>query len=98
MLPVEGWRIVYPDGSTFTNEDGTWAEAPPFGVQCVVYFHVPDPDGLQRTTADDGRDVYVWCGEQSHPDYAGHKMGLWSDHDGFYRVQDLSRTRPEVDG
>lgn len=97
MLPIESARIYYPDGSVYRiPADGTWAEAPAFGVQAVVYYLVSEPDRLRRTTADDGRDVYVWCGEQSHPDYAGHKMGLWSDHDGFYRVQGLSRTRPEV--
>lgn len=97
MLPVDRAEVRYPDGSVYqVPADGSWAEAPPFGVQCVVYYHVPDPSGLQRRTYDGGEDVYVWRGEQSHPDYAGHKMGLWLDHDGFYRVQDMSRTRPEA--
>lgn len=96
MLPVESWRIVYADGSTFTSEDGTWADAPPFGVQAVVYYH---PDG--RLTKDGGEDdghVYTWRGEDSHPDFAGLKMGLWMDRDGYYRVCDLATltVRPEV--
>lgn len=96
MLPIESWRIVYVDGSSFTSKDGTWAEAPPFGVSAVVYYHVPP-----YKTLDGGRnngDVYVWLGEDSHPDYAGIKMGLWTDRETHYRVQDLAfqSTAPEV--
>lgn len=30
------WRIHYEDGSTFSSEDGTFQQAPSFGVLCVV--------------------------------------------------------------
>lgn len=106
MLPIRAWRIFYADGSSFDSTMGTWAEAPPFGVQAVVYYHA-DP----YKTVDGGRnshdrpgpnegDVYVWLGEDTHPDYAGMKMGLWMDREGFYRVQRLAMesTAPEVDG
>ena len=101
MLPVKSWRVLYADGSTFSSEDGTWAEAPPFGVQCVVYYHVPDPVKLQRITKDGGSDngdVYVWLGEETGPEYEGIKMGLWTDGESYYRVADLAsrRTVPEV--
>lgn len=102
MLPIERADIIYPDGSRYRiPEDGTWAEAPPFGVQAVVYVHVPDPDKLQRITKDGGSDnghVYEWLGEDSHPDYAGLKMGLWMDRSGYYRVCDLETltVHPEV--
>jgi len=90
MLPVESWRIFYEDGSDFSSEDGPWAEAPAFGVQCVVYYHVPDEDGLQRKTQDggvDNGDVYFYQGEEP---YVGIKLGLWMDSEGFYRIQDLA--------
>lgn len=95
MLPVRGWRIYYADGSTFTSADGTWAQAPPFGVQMIVYYHVPP-----YKTIDSGGDegLMVWAGDDTHPDYAGIKMGLWMDRTGFYRIQDLASrsTAPEV--
>lgn len=95
MMPVRAWRIFYADGSTFTSNDGTWAEAPPFGLSCVVYYHTPP-----YKTVDSGGDggLMVWRGEDVHPDYQGIKMGLWVDRDGFYRVQDLASrsTMPEV--
>lgn len=93
MLPVESWRIFYADGSTFDSTMGTWAEAPPFGVQAVVYYHVPP-----YKTVDGGSgngDVYTYLGEG---DYEGLKMGLWMDSEGYYRIYDLARrsTAPEV--
>ena len=97
MLPIKSWRIYYADGSTFSNLDGTWAQAPPFGVQAVVYYHT-----RPYKTIDGGEnngDVYVWNGEDSHPDYQGIKMGLWMDREGAYRIQKLAfeSTSPEVD-
>jgi len=96
MLPIKSWRILYADGSEFTSLDGTWAEAPPFGVQCVVYYHEP-PFKTLGSGGPEGND-YVWQGDDTHPDYAGLKMGLWMDREGFYRIQDLAlqSTAPEV--
>lgn len=90
MLPIEKAVITYPDGSTYTiPDDGTWAEAPPFGVQAVVYYHVPRPERLDidYVTEDAGSDVYWWQGEGEQK---SHKMGLWMDSDGFYRVMDYA--------
>lgn len=97
MLPIKAWRIFYADGSSFSSEDGSWAEAPPFGVQCVVYYHLPP-----YKTLDGGYnngDVYTWQGKDSHSDYEGIKMGLWMDREGAYRVQTLAlqSTSPEAD-
>lgn len=97
MLPIRKAIITYPDESTYTiPDDGTWAEAPPFGVQCVTYYHVAEPDRLQRITVDGGEnlgDIYVWLGTETHPDYHNHKMGMWMDREGYYRIYDLARRR-----
>lgn len=34
---VVKWAAIYPDLSTFTNLDGTWEDAPAWGMQAVVY-------------------------------------------------------------
>lgn len=91
MLPVKSWRIIYEDGSEFTSKDGSWAEAPPFGVQCVVYYDV-DADRLTVDGGEDDGHIYTYEGEQ------GVKMGLWMDTEGYYRLYDLARrsAAPEV--
>ena len=79
MLPIIGADIFYPDGSVYRIPDnGTWAEAPPFGVQCIVYYHVDD-----MKTLTSGRDVYYW-----EEDFEGlpQKIGLFMDVKGFYRI------------
>ena len=79
MLPIIGADIYYPDGSVYRiPDDGTWAAAPPFGVQCIVYYH---NDGLKTLTS--GRDVYYW-----EEDFEGlpQKIGLFMDVKGFYRI------------
>ena len=90
MLPIKAWRVYYADGSTFDSTQGTWAEAPPFGVQCIVWYHEPPRKTLDGGL-DDG-DVYVMEGE------ADVKMGLWMGTEGYYRIHDLARrsTMPEV--
>ena len=92
MLPVKSWRITYEDGSEFTSADGTWAEAPPFGVQCVVYYHA---EGLTVDGGHDDGEVYTYLGEG---DYEGIKMGMWMDSSGYHRIYDLARrsSAPEV--
>jgi hypothetical protein len=87
VLPIRAWRVFYADGSTFDSTQGTWAEGPPFGVQCVVWYHDPP-----YKTLDQGVDVYVHEGE------GGVKMGLFVDEEGYRRVQDLAMrsTLPEV--
>lgn len=85
MLAIKSWRIYYADGSTFSSNDGSWAEAPPFGVQCVVYYHVGNFKTLDVKAVDDS--VYQYLGEA---DYEEVKMGLWMDTEGFYRIIDLA--------
>lgn len=79
MLPIRAWRVFYADGSTFDSTQGTWAQAPPFGVQAVVYYEDPPNKGLAV-----GQDVYTLEGED------GRKIGLFMDDEGFYRIQDAA--------
>jgi hypothetical protein len=85
VLPIKSWRIYYADESYFDSSMGTWAEAPPFGVQCVVWYHEPPYKTLYR--GEPGNDVYVFHGEG---DYEGLKMGMWMDSDGLHRIHDLA--------
>jgi hypothetical protein len=90
VLPVRSWRVHYADGSTFSSADGTWAEVPPFGVQCVVYYHVPPYVTLQVEDGDPS--VYRYEGPEG---YEGPKMGLWMDTEGHYRIVDAAgRSEP----
>jgi hypothetical protein len=84
MLPIKAWRIFYADGSTFDSTQGTWAEAAPFGVEAVVYYHDPPCKTLEHGTRD---GVYHYRGD-GWPDDV--KMGLWMDADGYYRIVDLA--------
>lgn len=85
MLPVKSWCIYYADGSTFNSTMGTWAEAPPFGVQAVVYYH--EPTGV--TIQEEGNEVSIYEhiglpeGSDQHA-----KMGLWTDGESYWRVHD----------
>lgn len=94
MLPIKAWRIYYADGSTFDSTQGTMAEAPAFGVQCRVWYHVTDDQGREFKTIDGGEkdgDVFV------HED-GSLKMGLWMDTEGHYRIMDAAArsSAPEV--
>ena len=84
MLAIKAWRIFYSDGSTFSSKDGKWAEAPPFGVECIVYYHVP-PYKTLDTGGDEGVFYYLGEGEKK-----GIKMGLFMDDKGFYRIMKMA--------
>lgn len=90
MLPIKSWRIYYADESTFDSTMGTWAEAPPFGVQCVVYYHEPP----YKTIDKGGTEgiLYYQANEFSGTDV---KLGLWVDGDTHYRIMDLARQSVE---
>ena len=87
MLPVASWRVFYADGSTFDSSQGSWADAPPFGVVCVVYYHLTDKVRRTLDVQASDRSVYVYRGEG---DYADIKLGLWMDADGHYRILDAA--------
>lgn len=86
MLPIKSWRIIYADGSEFTSNDGTWAEAPPFGVQAVVYYHVDDRYKTVDVIAND-ESVYYY---EADIGVGPYKLGLWMDTDGYYRILDYA--------
>jgi hypothetical protein len=85
MLKVDSWRIFYADGSTFSSADGSWSDAPPFGVQCVAYYNT---HGVTLHTEANDESVYVYQGEN---ELEGIKMGLWMDSKGYYRILDIAR-------
>lgn len=85
MLPVESWTVFYADGSTFSSAQGSWADAPRFGVACVVYYHVANRRTLDVQAHD--RSVYAYRGQGDEADL---KLGLWMDADGFYRILDAA--------
>lgn len=87
MLPVDRWTIWYADGSTFTSDDGTWAQAPPFGVICVVYYR---PDGATFQEVGNDHGVVTFLGVPEGCDQPV-KMPLWTDGESYWRVHDLAR-------
>jgi hypothetical protein len=91
MLPVKSWRIFYADGSTFDSTQGTWAEAPPFGLTAVVWYHDPPPYKTVETGGVEGVVHY------QSDEFAGTdvKLGLWIDDVGYYRIMDLARRSVE---
>lgn len=95
MLPIRSWRIFYADGSAFDSTMGSWAEAPPFGVQCVVYYEDPPEPPRSRIVA--GQDVYEYEAAQPITE-TQVKLGLYMDEEGFYRIQDMASrsTAPHV--
>jgi hypothetical protein len=54
------WKVYYADGSTFSDEDGPWEEAPADGVACVV---VRDDD-YGRYVLNGLNFYYMPCGGQ----------------------------------
>lgn len=86
MLPVERWVVYYADGSSFTSEQGTWAEAPAFGVHSVIYYLVDGQRIRQREGNDHGVVEYLGVPEGcSEP----VKMPLFTDGESYWRVHDL---------
>ena len=83
MLPIKSWRIIYADGSVFSSYDGTWAEAPPFGVQAVVYYHAPSGVTVQEVGAD--VSIYEHIALPEGTDKSA-KMGLWTDGESYWRI------------
>ena len=79
------WVIYYTDGSSFSSEDGSWADAPARGVVGVVG---PNRDvGVELMT---GTDFYLWWPGAAGP-WSVDKAGLW---DFLYEVGSPLAGRP----
>ena len=98
MLPVERWVIFYGDGSTaawgcgdgcdeHTVHVDSWAKAPAFGVNCVVYYRA-DHVHFQEVGNDAGVVVYEGIAEGAPQPV---KMPLWTDGESYWRVHDAAR-------
>lgn len=61
------WKLFYGDGSTFSDQDGTPAEAPAVNVQVIA--QAADP-GIGRRTCS-RFDFYWWDGEWHGSDLFG---------------------------
>ena len=64
------WKIYYADGSTFSNLDGEWPDAPAKGVICVV---VRDPTEAWGRWVNSGyapkKDKCECCGRAMYNEY-----------------------------
>ncbi len=100
MLPVDRWIVYYGDGSTFSSADGSWAEAPPFGVFAIVYYRV-GPKGVSRLVQMEQHDrsVFRWPDSLPPPDGAVEilgpeatgvpcKYGLWIANGEYFALFD----------
>lgn len=97
MLPVDRWAITYGDGSTFTSEQGSWAEAPPFGVFAVVYYDTAGVRHVQMEQYD--HSEYRWPESLPAPEGAVEvhgveaaggpvKFGLWVANGEYFTLFD----------
>ncbi len=62
---MEGWAIHYADGSVYTDEDGTWPQAPSEGVQVLILRHGEDEHGRTIKTVVTGVDEYRLPGRET---------------------------------
>lgn len=95
MPEVESWVIFYADGSVFTSDMGTWAEAPPVGLFAVVYYDVNGVKHVQMEQHDNSVYKYlpyvdgaveaecVCVGDMSI------KFGLWVSNEQYFKLFDL---------
>lgn len=102
MLAVDRWVIHYGDGSVFSSDDGTWAEAPALGVFGVVYYLANGKRIVQMEQHD--LATYLWPeyvprptgAVEAHGIEAGGgpaKMGLWVSNGQYFKLFDLVHGR-----
>ena len=87
------WTIFYGDGSTFSNIDGDWKDAPGWGVIAIVYRDPEDGWAIAHqgdfyVIAENGTVVPI--GSDGLLDYAvnvlGMKSGRMVDRITFQRI------------
>ena len=99
MLAVQRWVIYYADGSTaaWGCDDGcdehtvhvdSWAEAPAFGLTCIIYYYPENRQAWHQVGNSHG--VFHFEGKAEGCDYPV-KMPLWTDGESYWRVHDLAR-------
>lgn len=62
------WVLHYQDREPFTSDDGSWSDAPAFGVLALI---VPDRAGQVGVVFDTG-DFYIWPDWTPDPESADH--------------------------
>ena len=103
------WKIFYSDGSTYSNDDGSPATAPPFDVQVIVQL---DQTGGRYNQM--GSDYYTWRDNRWWGvdimglfDYLAHyspsvvKFGRTVDNETFqqmFRLAETDEDFPRRDG
>lgn len=55
------WKLWYGDGSTFSNLNGTPADAPAYNVQCIVQWE--EVWGELKPMHRTGVDNYIYCSD-----------------------------------
>jgi hypothetical protein len=58
------WKLWYADGSTFTDGDGTWLDAPALGVLVLA---TEDPDVGRELDHGPRGEFYAWWPDASKP-------------------------------
>jgi hypothetical protein len=92
------WAAIYADESIFTNLDGTWEEAPAWGMQAIVYKSVETGwsicttgDSFHRLPSGD----FIPLGEDALKDYAANvwktiKVGRMLSREEYGRIMKLA--------
>lgn len=95
---VPDWLIVYDDYSVFSSLDGTWEDAPGWGIQAIVYRNVET--GWSPVTTDDyyirlEDGSFLGIGENALVDYVVNvwkraKVGRMISREEFAKVHGLA--------
>ena len=90
------WIIYYDDGTTFSDEDGTWYAASPYGIQIIMDYmpetplvHMGHDYYLMRNDTimsfgDSSLRQHIIAGIESN----AMKFGLWTDNDNWNRIHE----------
>lgn len=85
--PADGSGGV-PGCDEHTVHVNSWAEAPPFGVQAIVYYNV---DGTKLINAEQHDDSVYEIREGIEAGGQPAKFGLWTDNESYWMVYNAYR-------